>query len=272
MVPVGLAIRDTPSRADAVVAALARAQDGAARPVLASRKRLLLPLIVVGIVILAASTAIVLRMDEHDVTARGSATHAASGDCLTWPQGDPDRPTAVDCGGDHRFEVADVVEVDTLTDASGADQAAHLDRVFRDVCPAAVNRYLASRFDPDGKFGVGMVWSPSGAEPQSGGLLLCGLQLSHPGASSTYQGRVRDLDQSATWPAGTCLGIVDGTVTDVPVDCASAHAMEISGSVNLADVFTGPPPATAAQDDVVRDGCAATTEAYLAPTLRLRRR
>ena len=91
------------------------------------------------------------------------------------------------------------------------------------------------------------------------------LQLSHPGASSTFQGRVRDLDQSAIWAAGTCLGILDGNVTDVPVDCASAHAMEISGVVSLADVFTGPPPATVAQDDVVRDGCAATTEVYLSP-------
>jgi hypothetical protein len=54
-------------------------------------------------------------------------------------------------------------------------------------------------------------------------------------------------------------------VTDVPVDCASPHAMEISGTVSLADVFTGPPPAIAAQDDVVRDGCAATTAAYLPP-------
>jgi hypothetical protein len=167
---------------------------------------------------------------------------------------------AVDCRGDHRFEVAEVVEVDAPT-----EPASHLDRIFRESCPAAVNRYLASRFDPDGRFGVGMVWSPDGAEPQSGGLLLCGLQLSHPGASSTFQGRVRDLDQSAIWPAGTCLGILDGTVTDAPVDCASAHAMEISGSVNLADVFTGPPPATVAQDDVVRDGCAATTAAYLPP-------
>jgi hypothetical protein len=41
--------------------------------------------------------------------------------------------------------------------------------------------------------------------------------------------------------------------------------MEITGAVSLADVFTGPPPAIAAQDDVVRDGCAATTAAYLPP-------
>jgi hypothetical protein len=268
MVPVGFGVEEAPSRADAVVAALARAQDGSRPPrfVGSPRFRMLVLLIVVVAVTVAGSIAIVTQLDDRDsATARALATHAASGDCLTWPQGQPDRPAAVDCRGDHRFEVAAAVEVDTLTDASGTNPAARLDRAFRESCPAAVNRYLANRFDPDGKFGVGMVWSPDGAEPQSGGLLLCGLQLSHPGASSTFRGRVRDLDQSAIWPAGTCLGILDGTVTDVPVDCASAHAMEVSGVVNLADVFTGPPPATVAQDDVVRDGCAATTAAYLPP-------
>jgi hypothetical protein len=266
MIPVGLALREPPSRAEAVVTALARAQADSlpARFVGSPRFRMLMLLIVVAAITVAGSIAIALQLGDHEsATARALATHASSGDCLTWPSGEPDRPAAVDCRGDHRFEVADAIEIDTLAD--GTDPAAHLDRVFRDACPAAVNRYLGSRFDPEGKFGVGMVWSPSGPQPQSGGLLLCGLQLSHPGASSTFQGRVRDLDQSAIWPAGTCLGILDGTVTDTPVDCASAHAMEVSGVVNLADVFTGPPPATTAQDDVVRDGCAATTEAYLSP-------
>jgi hypothetical protein len=268
MVPVGLALEEAPSRADAVVAALTRAQDGSPPPrfVGSPRFRMLMLLIVVAAITVAGSIAIVIQLDDHEsATARALATHASSGDCLTWPQGEPDRPAAVDCRADHRFEVADAVEIDTLSDPSGTDPAAHVQQLFQKLCPDAVNRYLANRFDPDGKFGVGMVWSPAGADPQSGGLLLCGLQLSHPGASSTYQGRVHDLDQSAIWPAGTCLGILDGKVTDVPVDCSSAHAMEISGAVNLADVFTGPPPATAAQDDVVRDGCAAITEAYLSP-------
>jgi hypothetical protein len=266
MVPVGLAIRETPSRADAVVAAMAQNSSPPPRFVGSPRFRMLMLLIVVAAITVAGSIAIALQLDEHEsATARALATHATSGDCLTWPSGEPDRPAAVDCRGDHRFEVADAVEIDTLTDASGADPAAHLDRVFRDVCPPAINRYLGSRFDPDGKFGVGMVWSPAGPQPQSGGLLLCGLQLSHPGASSTFQGRVRDLDQSAVWPAGTCLGILDGKATDVPVDCASPHAMEITGAVSLADAFSGPAPATAAQDGVVGGGCGAVTDAYLSP-------
>jgi hypothetical protein len=263
MVPVGLALREPPSRADAVVAALAEAD--LPRISDASRTRMLLPLILVSIVVVATSVAVALRMADHDATDPSPTSNVASGDCLTWPAGKPDRPAAVDCRGDHLFEVADAVAIDTLTDASGTDPAARLQQFFRDICPPAVNRYLGGRFDPDGRFGIGMVWSPSGPEPQAGGQLLCGLQLSHPGASSVFQGRVRDLDQSAVWPAGTCLGILDGNVTDVPVDCASPHAMEITGAVSLADAFSGPPPAIAAQDGVVRGGCGAVTDAYLSP-------
>ncbi|KAA0085387.1 hypothetical protein CIW52_05550 [Mycolicibacterium sp. P9-64] len=263
MVPVGLALREPQSRAEAVVTALAQAESP--RTSHASRRRRLLPLILVSAVVVATSVAVVLGMADRDATTPGSTFRVASGDCLTWPPGAPDRPAVVDCRGDHLFEVADAVEIDTLADTSGADPATHLQRSFRELCPPAVSRYLGSRFDPDGRFGVGMVWSPTGPDPQSGGQLLCGLQLSHPGASSTFQGRVRDLDQSAIWSAGTCLGILDGNVTDVPVDCASPHAMEITGAVSLADVFTGPPPATAAQDGVVRGGCGAVTDAYLSP-------
>jgi len=259
MIPVGLALREPPSRAEAVVTALAQADR---HP---SRRRMLLPLTLVSIVIVATSIVVALQMVDHDATAPRPTSHVASGDCLTWPSGAPDHPTTVDCRGDHLFEVADAVEIDTLADEAGADPASHLQQIFRETCPAAVNRYLGSRFDPDGRFGIGMVWSPTGPEPQSGGLLLCGLQLSHPGTSSAFQGRVRDLDQSAIWPAGTCLGILDGKATDVPVDCASPHAMEITGAVSLADVFSGPAPATAAQDGVVRGGCGAVTDAYLAP-------
>jgi hypothetical protein len=236
---------------------MAQAQADPPRPFLTPRRRLLLPLILVGILILATSIVIALRMDDHGATARGPTTRAVSGDCLTWPSGEADRAVPVDCNGDHLFEVAEAVDVDT-----GADR---LQQIFEQVCPPAIQRYLGSHFDPQGRFGIGMVWSPAGAEPQSGGRLLCGLQLGNQGASGSFRGRVADLDQSAIWPAATCLGILDGKATDVPVDCASPHSMEITGVVSLADAFVGPPPEIAAQDDVVRHDCGAVTEAYLSP-------
>jgi hypothetical protein len=245
------------------VTAMAQAQADSARPFfLVSRRRWRLPLTLVGIVILATSVFIALRMDEHGATAPGPAIRAVSGDCLTWPSGKADRAVAVDCNGDHLFEVAEAVEIDTAVDASGADR---LQQTFEQVCPPAIHRYLGSRFDPQGRFGIGMVWSPAGPQPQSGGRLLCGLQLGNQEAAGSFRGRVADLDQSAIWPAATCLGILDGNATDLPVDCASTHAMEITGVVSLADVFVGPPPEIAAQDEVVRRDCSAVTEAYLSP-------
>jgi hypothetical protein len=240
---------------------MAQAQADSPRPSLMSRRRFRLPLILVGIVILATSVVIALRMDDQGSTARGPATRAASGDCLTWPSGEADRAVAVDCNGDHLFEAAEAVDIDTL-EAAGADR---LQQIFEQVCPPAIHRYLGSHFDPQGRFGIGMVWSPAGPQPQSGGRLLCGLQLGNQEASGSFRGRVAELDQSAIWPAATCLGILDGNATDVPVDCASTHAMEITGVVSLADVFVGPPPEIAAQDEVVRRECGAVTEAYLSP-------
>jgi hypothetical protein len=259
--PVGFATREVRSVAEAVVTAMTQAQADSPRHFRTSRRRFRLPLILVGIVIVATSAVIAFRMDDHGATARGPATRAASGECLTWPSGEADRAVAVDCNGDHLFEVAEAVDIDAV-DASGADR---LQQIFEQVCPPAIDRYLGSHFDPKGRFGIGMVWSPAGPQPQSGGRLLCGLQLGNQGASGSFRGRVAELDQSAIWPAATCLGILDGNATDLPVDCASPHAMEITGVVSLADAFVGPPPGIAAQDEVVRRDCGAVTEAYLSP-------
>ena len=73
--------------------------------------------------------------------------------------------------------------------------------------------------------------------------MLCGLQL--PGGGNEEQqavkGRVADLDQSKVWQAGTCLGIdtAANQPTDIPIDCAGPHAMEVTGSVNVAEKFPG---------------------------------
>jgi hypothetical protein len=69
------------------------------------------------------------------------------------------------------------------------------------------------------------------------------------------------------WPAGTCLGIDPATnqPTDIPTDCAKPHAMEVTGSVNLAEKFPGPVPPDGDQDQFVKDSCTRMTDAYLAP-------
>ncbi len=67
---------------------------------------------------------------------------------------------------------------------------------------------------------------------------MCGLQLPSDGIASVgFRGRVVDQDQSSVWPAGTCLGIRDGKATEVPVQCALPHALEITGAIDLSTVF-----------------------------------
>src|SRR5690348_9164878 len=82
-----------------------------------------------------------------------------------------------------------------------------------------------------------------------------------------FKGKVADVDQSKVWPAGTCLGIDPGTnqPTDIPVDCAAPHAMEVTGAVNLAEKFPEALPPEAEQDGFIKDACTRMTDAYLAP-------
>jgi hypothetical protein len=84
-------------------------------------------------------------------------------------------------------------------------------------------------------------------------------------ASAQFRGRVVDQDQSSIWPAGTCLGIKDGQPTEVVVECASPHALEITGMDDLSTAFNQAAPSTEAQDAVVRDACTAVTSSYLSP-------
>jgi predicted heme/steroid binding protein len=98
--------------------------------------------------------------------------------------------------------------------------------------------------------------------------MLCGLQLPGPNNQQlAFKGKVADVDQSKVWPAGTCLGIDPGTnqPTDIPVDCAAPHAMEVTGAVNLAEKSPQAMPAEPDQDSFIKDACTRMTDAYLAP-------
>ncbi|MGF2950761.1 septum formation family protein, partial [Mycobacterium sp. THU-M116] len=146
---------------------------------------------------------------------------------------------------------------------------ARIQQITQEQCEPAVRNYLGSKFDPNSRFMVSLLWPGDRAWRQSGDRrMLCGLQL--PGAHDQQQvftGKVADLDQSKVWPAGTCLGIDPATnqPIDVPVDCAAPHAMEVTGTVNLAEKFPGPLPAEPDQDAFIKDMCTQMTESYLAP-------
>jgi predicted heme/steroid binding protein len=132
-----------------------------------------------------------------------------------------------------------------------------------------VRRDLGEHFDPNSRFTVSMMWAGDKAWRQSGERrMLCGVQL--PGVNNSqlaFQGKVADIDQSKVWPAGTCLGIDPSTnqPTDIPVDCAGPHAMEVTGAVNVAEKFPAGLPPEPEQDAFIKDACTRMTDAYLAP-------
>lgn len=139
-----------------------------------------------------------------------------------------------------------------------------------EFCTGQVEAYLQGKFDPDGRFSVGMLF-PSKRQWDAGERTLrCGLQLTDStGAVVGFLGRVADQDQSLQWPAGTCIGIDLQTrqPTD-PVSCAEQHAFEVSAVVGLGQQFGAagsnrPWPDTAAQNQFLEGTCPQLTDTYL---------
>jgi hypothetical protein len=217
--------------------------------------------VAVTVAAVVASVAVVLLIGDRPI-ASAPTFDAHRGDCLNWQPGAPERAVLVDCAFGHLFEVADSEALERDSDPGNPAAAAE----YQQTCAAAVARYLGARYDPAGRFVVGMVLTPPAPDRQFSGRLMCGLQLPSDGiASIKFRGRVADQDQSSVWPEGTCLGIRDDQATEVPVQCALPHALEITGTIDLSTVFDQAAPSTAAQEAFVRDACGSATSAYLAP-------
>ena len=206
--------------------------------------------------------------------ANAAFADAKAGSCLSWPDNSPDAATIVDCQDDHRFEVADSVDMRTYPGTEyGPDaappSAARIQQISLEQCEPAVKQYLGAKYDPNSRFSISLLWAGDKAWEQSGERrMLCGLQLPGPANQQiVFKGKVADLDQSKVWPAGTCLGIDPSTnqPTDAPVDCSAPHAMEVTGTVNLAEKFPDGLPVEADQDAFIKEVCNRLTDAYLAP-------
>jgi len=199
---------------------------------------------------------------------------ATSGNCLMWPDRMPEAAAIVDCKDDHRFEVAESIDMRTFPGSeygptAPPPTATRIEQISQEQCESAVRRFLGAKFDPNSKFIISMLWSGDKAWRQFGERrMLCGLQLPGPGNEQiTFKGKVADVDQSKVWPDGTCLGIEPSTnqPTDIPVDCAAPHAMEVTGTVNLLAKFPDALPPEPEQDGFIKDSCTRLTDAYLAP-------
>jgi predicted heme/steroid binding protein len=218
-------------------------------------------------------------LDSNPVPTTGAKSDAAfnrakSGDCLMWPDITPESASIVNCADDHKFEVAESIDMRTFPGSEYGPNAAppspaRIQQISQEQCEAAVHRYLGTKYDPNSKFTVSMLWSGDRAWRQSGERrMLCGLQLPGPNnQQAVFKGKVADVDQSKVWPTGTCLGIDSATnqPIDAPVDCGAPHAMEVTGTVNLAEKFPAALPAEPEQDGFIKDSCTKMTDAYLAP-------
>lgn len=248
-----------------------------------SARRALLLTALGGLLIAGTVTALPIRHNSAltsvvPVDPLGSANpafaDAKAGDCLNWPDNSMDTATIVDCKDDHRFEVAESVDMRAYPGSEFGPDAdppspARVQQITLEQCEPGVERYLGPKYDPNSRFSISLLWAGDKAWKQAGERrLLCGLQLQGAGNQQLlFKGRVADLDQSKVWPIGTCLGIDPATnqPNDVPVDCAAPHAMEVTGTVNLAERFPEGLPVDADQDAFIKEVCTSLTDAYLAP-------
>lgn len=139
---------------------------------------------------------------------------------------------------------------------------------FGEPCQLAVREYLGTHYDPNSRFTISVLWAGDADGTNTGSRnLLCGLQLlGQEGKPVPFKGRIVDLDQSKVWAPGTCLGLDSANrSTDIPVDCSTPHGLEVTGSVSLAERFTGSLPSDAEQRSFITEACTRTADAYLAP-------
>ncbi len=222
-----------------------------------SHRRGLLTLVMIALLVGGVIQLFTSTPETRSAAGAGSRasivfSNAGTGTCLSWPPDAPDKPSFVQCRSDHMFEVAKPVGMAS----------------FGEPCQLAVREYLGTRYDPNSRFTISVLWAGDAATADSGGRnLLCGLQLLGPeGKAIPFKGRIVDLDQSKVWPAGTCLGIDSSNrSTDLPVDCSAPHGLEVAGAASLAERFPGGPPSDSDQRAFIADVCTRTADAYLAP-------
>lgn len=265
-----------------------------ARTMSASKTRRALAAVGVGAVVAAIATFAISggfdrseRLPTHTDAAGLSQSAendefdaAEAGDCLDWtPSADPNKDRQdmrrVDCAEEHRFEVAAPLDM-SLYPAAEFGPGARYPGALRfaelrdEHCVSAVNSYLGAKFDPHGKFSVGLMFPSESAWMDGDRTLRCGIQLSSTtGNLLPFTGPVAGQDQSNVWPAGTCIGINQNVPSD-PVDCAQPHAYEVISVVDLSGQFPGTMPSVEDQDKYLEGVCTQSSNEYLGSADALR--
>ncbi len=188
---------------------------------------------------------------------------AQPGTCLDWSRSDASDTHQVTCDRPHLFEVTGTASVrPEFGDGAAFPNTEQWQQLKQQRCTSASRGFLHGRLDPHGRFSVGAFTPGADAWERGDRTLHCGLQ--EPGASGRlyqFTGAAAAIDQSNTYPTGTCLGISGTSVTD-PTDCARAHSVEVTGVVNLGVPFHDRYPAEQDQDTFLASKCTALTDQY----------
>nr|WP_245745840.1 septum formation family protein [Nocardia altamirensis] len=235
-------------------------------------------LVAAGAVVAALVTMFVTGFDNKGLEAHtpGSPAEpvvdkefgtAVEGDCLSWTKPDHSDLVKVRCENKHMFEVAADVDMakypgKEFGPGSRFPDSLRLTELKEEHCVPAVQQYLNGKFDPRGRYIVGLMYpSPDGWQ-HGDRTLRCGLQYAASAGTPASTGSAAEHDQSKVYGPGVCLGINQNLPTD-PVDCAQQHAVEVVSTIDLGQRFQGGPPDKDAQDKFVEDECARTSSDYL---------
>lgn len=167
-----------------------------------------------------------------------AAFDSPSGTCLEWPAENPRAMRRLDCAQPHVFEVTSNVEISADYPASAPPpDEKRWQEIANEKCTPGVADYLGGKLDPFGKYTVSAL-KPTDEQWRSGDRKLrCGLhRVTTLGTRLRTTGSAAKQDQSNTFDPGTCLELKENVPGD-PIDCATAHAFEIVGNVDLAKAF-----------------------------------
>ena len=149
--------------------------------------------------------------------------------------------TVVGCDEEHRYEVADRVDLRNVEewvgqfdeDAPEPDQDTLLQ--LRDwVCQDPVLEYMDGKLDPMGRFVPAPILPPSKSWADGDRTMLCGLQPTAPdGTPAQATGRAAEQDQANVVQVGECVALDDSGGLQ-PIDCAEPHLLGPSGSSTCA--------------------------------------
>ena len=208
-----------------------------------------------------------------NLTTTGARAGAAfgtanAGTCLTWQAANASDLAKVDCKEQHLFEVAAEIDLSQYPTAEFGPKSAFPGMLrfaeLRDAhCLPAVQHYLNGKFDPFGKYQVGLINPGQGGWDAGERTLRCGLQVTATtGRLQPMKGSVAKQDQSRVWDPGTCIGILQGQPTD-PVDCKKEHSYEVIAIIDLAQQFKGAIPSVEDQDRFLNKVCTDAAAQYL---------